>query len=385
MAVRQPAEGRLRGLRFAAGLVCAALAGWPVAALASLTGSYSGTGPATGMAMVLNESNGQVYGRMVDGQGNIYRLSGEIDGGIVDGRLYSQEAAAAFELLPQSSGLEFTLIPTTSDGRANRAAAKAYAFARSKAVIKALASFRVTPPKRGESVDTLAFLENYRGWKDKDVANAYRSISDRDRALINRFDHLQADLMARLCRGGAPTASIMAVSDKEHLDCAETTALVDQNQQIGSMQGFDATVDSQRNALYGVLACSRGSYPAGRCTDINAIVKHAAESWQDVSQIFADLFKIGVRTGAVQDEIVAFALTPQIKPETPVPQTAPPADQSKRPAVAPKLKRVPIPRDRPIVFEHEDTLGQAPPASVDDFVLATADQSAVIARPRKIP
>jgi hypothetical protein len=411
MAELRPPSLGVRVLRFAAGLTLSLLF-VPYANASSkhsFAGGYNGTGKAAGMSMVLSDNGEEVYGRLVDGENNAYQLTGHAGGSMAEGHLVSPLTTAIFQIEMQPAGVQFMLIPTTRDGKPNLEAARQYSFALGAVKNPALADFHIAPPRSGETVDITRFLENYRSWAPKEVAYGYAGLSDHDRAIINEFDYLQADLMNRLCRGDAPTASLMTVADREDVDCEELTALVDKAKAADLDKGFNEGAEAQRSELYAVFACNRGLYAAGRCDGVNAVPKRAARDWTPARTIFASVSKLGARSGALVDEVLdidprmakrettiaslgAAPVRPTIRPPA---TAAPPVVPSNLPdrhllnapgtppsqaaaAVAPR--HVPTPRGRPLSLG-ASRIHLPDSALVDESVLASADQSSTVKNP----
>ena len=394
----------------AAYLACAAVTLFSVfwgapARAESFTGRYDGTGTAAGLAMVLSEDGGELHGRVAAAGQDIYLLSGHVDRAVARGHLTSPGALADFKLQWQPSEMIFTLMPLLADGTPNPGAQKQYAFVRGKAASPALASYHAEPPRNGESIGITRFLENYRGWSPNEVAAGYAGLSDMDRALINDYDHLQADLMNRLCRGNAPRASLMTVTDHQDVDCDALTGLIDKAQFTHQIAGFNSAADDQRSALYSVVACMHDQYSAQQCADIGAEPKRAAQNWQSAGRIFADISTYGARSGALVDEVLdtepahaareapkpveapalsASAPTPSAPPTLgagPLAVPTPPAKEEQtvptpKIASAEKQLRTPAPRRRPAGLADGHALEDQ---KVDENMLASIDQSAEIA------
>ncbi|MFZ1989846.1 MAG: hypothetical protein WAW96_08750 [Alphaproteobacteria bacterium] len=369
----------------------------------SFTGRYDGTRTAAGLAMVLSEDGGELHGRIAAAGKDIYLLNGQVDRNAAKGHLTSPGALADFELEWQPSEVIFTLTPLLADGTPNPGAQKQYAFVRGKANNPALANYHAEPPRRGDSVGITQFLENYRGWSPKEVAIGYSGLSDLDRALINDYDHLQADLMNRLCRGDAPRASLMTVTDHQDVDCDALTSLIDKARATHQIANFNTAADDQRSALYSVVACMHNLYSADQCANIGAEPKRAAENWQSAGRIFADISTYGARSGALVDEVLdkdpdhaPRDAAPKLQPHAVLPSgasalpsaapVAPPAAGTapltveKPPAPAPKVAlaarlRAPVPHRRP-----SDLAGGHAIESqrVDENMLASVDQSSEI-------
>ena len=282
------------GLQFAALFCCLALVlslictpAWASAAF--YAGGYNGSGPASGMAMILEQNDNKIFGRLVDGQNNVFQLNGEVSGRTASGTLQNEKANASFELEMRPSGVKFVFIPFTADGRPNHSGRKHYTFARGRVAHPSLADYRVPAPKSGDSVDVILFLENYRGWSDEEVAIAYDGVPEADRSLIRLFDHLQADMMLRLCRAEAEQKYLDEVFDGQPIDCAGLVALADLAESKGVIREFYDATEFQRGALYTTFACNRDIYPPNRCMTVDKMASRAAMTWKNAKVIFTSL------------------------------------------------------------------------------------------------
>jgi hypothetical protein len=258
------------------------------AAVSSFAGSYNGTGRAAGMALVIEQEDDRVYGRVVDGQSNVFQLTGTVNGNAIQGTLYNPSSAANFQLELRPSGLQFVIIPLV-DGRPELSAMKRLVFERGRVTHPALADYRVPAPRAGALVDVMTFLGNYRSWTKDEVAIGYGGVPARDRATINGYDHLQTDIMVRLCRANAAPAEISVISQRQALGCPQLIALFDRADDAGVLDRFRDMAEFQRGALYTKLACERNLYPASRCIGSAQFSNAAAPAWQSAEKIFADL------------------------------------------------------------------------------------------------
>lgn len=374
----------------AAALLCIAFSSH--ASATSFTGRYDGTGSAAGLAMVLSQDGAELHGRIAAAGKDVYLMSGRIAGDAAAGEMTNPGARADFKLEWKPGEIVFTLTPLLADGAENPTAAKQYAFLRGKAASPALANYRVEPPARGESVEVTRFLESYRGWSPKEVAAGYAGLSDLDRSLINDFDHLQADIMYRLCQGGAPRASLMSVSAHQDVDCDTLTSLVDKAQASHQIAAFNLAADDQRGALYSVVACMHDLYSADKCEGVREEPKHAAQDWQSAGRIFADISTYGAKSGALVDEVLETDLADAQRSaarvpvpngaapsSAPVSQAAPAPVPEQRPELWPARKEAiaakpPIPHRRPSTLSPTHDIEAQ---KVDESLLAGVDQSAV--------
>ena len=350
----------------------------------NFSGRYDGMGGAAGLAMVLSQDEAEMHGRIAAGGKDVYLMSGQVAGKAVSGHLTGPRAHADFKLEWQPGEIIFTLTPLLSDGSENHAASKLYAFRRGKAAMSALADYHPEPPNRGESVEITRFLENYRSWSPREVAIGYAGLSDWDRSLIDDYDHLQADIMNRLCQGAAPRASLMSATTHEDVDCDALTSLIDKAKATHRIAGFDAEADNQRSALYSVVACMHNLYAGDKCAGLSTAPERAGETWQSAGNIFSGMSGYGAQSGALVDEMLDadpnYALTGAQQPDqnkalapalSSLDQQAN-ADHSAGPR-KPASLRTPKPQQRPsVVAGGRDLENQ----KVDDSLLASTDQSA---------
>lgn len=307
---------------------------------AAFAGGYNGTSRAAGMAMILEQDEDRIYGRIVDGQSNVFQISGQVNGNAVQGTLYNQVSSANFQLELKPTGLKFVIIPIVG-GQPDLAAMKQLSFERGRITNPALADYRIPGPRSGDVVDILPFLESLRVWSKEEVATAYAGVADRYRQLIGQFDHLQADLMNRLCRARVSGADLAAISKGESLDCTRLTALFNRAEDAGTLQRFNEQAEEQRAQLYARVACERGLYAPSRCVNLAS----SPSAWQDASRIVP---------GFTSDRAQARFSQPAPKlmppgptnPETPLAPTA--AHPRERPGLV-----APDPSKRAMVSESE--------------------------------
>jgi len=255
------------------------------AAVISLAGGYIGTGKASAMAMILDQDEDRIYGRIVDGKNNVFQVSGRVNGRAVQGTLYNQAISANFQIELKPSGLKFVIIPLV-DGRPNLGAMKQISFERGRVTHPSLADYRAPAPRQGEMIDLLAFLENYRSWDKAALVAGFEGLPEKDRAELRKFDHVQADLMNRLCRGGAAAEEIASISKGEGADCARFVALFDGADEAGILRAFYDKAEAQRAALYTRIACERNVYAASRCAEAQLA---PPKSWLTAARILGDL------------------------------------------------------------------------------------------------
>jgi hypothetical protein len=338
-------------------------------AVLSLAGGYNGTGRGAGMAMILEQDEDRIYGRIVDGRSNVYQISGRVNGNAVQGTVYNQASSANFQLELAPSGLKLVIVPLV-DGRPDLAAMKQISFERGRITHPALADYRVPPPRPGDLLDVLAFLENYRSWTKEEVAIGFSGLADKDRAAIRTFDHLQADIMNRLCRTKTSPGDLAAISKGQPLDCARLEAVFDSAEEAGVMRGFYDMAEFQRGALYAKIACDRNLTAASRCTG-NAPAAQGAGNWRDAGRIIADLSARREQPGPV-------GATPIFAPPR---LAAPVASQA-----APSLKLPPAiaaPPTKPAEPVKAVTAGQ--PAGKSGFVAFFQSKTAKVSEPELTP
>lgn len=325
-----PARLRVRraGLAMAAALMALAFAAPGLAAVVNLAGGYVGTGKAAAMAMILDQDEDRIYGRIVDGRNNVFQVSGRVNGRAVQGTLYNSSISANFQIELKPSGLKFVIIPLV-DGKPDLGAMKQIAFERGRVAHPALADYRAPAPRQGEMVGLLAFLDSYPGWDRAQVVVAFKGLPEKDRALIRKYDHLQADLMNRLCRGGAEAGEIASISKGESVDCARLVALVDSADEAGALKAFHDRSEIQRVALYTKIACERNVYPAARCTG-----EIAPPPWSDAARILGDLMDARAqapRIGPIPASVPRLAM-PKLQPLSDRPARTLPMPPPQQPA-----------------------------------------------------
>jgi hypothetical protein len=374
MWLRSKVKVRRASFRLAILLLWAAATGLASAhaAVLSLAGGYNGTGRATGMAMILEQDEERIYGRIVDGLSNIYQISGRVNGNTVQGTVYNQASAANFQLELGPSGLKLVLVPLV-DGRPDLAAMKQVSFERGRITHPALADYRVPPPRPGDVLDVLAFLESYRSWTKEEVAIGFAGLADKDRAAIRKFDHLQADIMNRLCRTKTAPGDLAAISIGQALDCAELTAVFDGAEQAGVLRRFTDMAEFQRGALYAKIACDRNLTAASRCTG-NAPAGQDARDWRDAGRIIADLSTARGQPGPV-------GAAPSFAP----PRLAAPA-LPQPPGSGASVRALPRPKAPPSkAAEPVKTAGAEQPADKSGFVAFFQSKTPTVTEPEPAP
>lgn len=265
------------------------------AAVVSLAGGYNGTGKASAMAMILDQDEDRIYGRIVDGKNNVFQVSGRVNGRAVQGTLYNQAISANFQIELKPSGLKFVIIPLV-DGKPNLGAMKQISFERGRVSHPSLADYRAPAPRQGEMIDLLAFLENYRSWDKAAVVAGFKGLPEKDRAEVRKYDHVQADLMNRLCRGGADAGEIASISKGQGADCVRFIAFFDSADEAGVLRTFYDKVEIQRAALYTKIACERNVYAGSRCAEAQLAPPKA---WLTAARILGDLTEARSRAPSI--------------------------------------------------------------------------------------
>tara|TARA_R110000868_G_scaffold124399_2_gene328893 strand:- start:3068 stop:4279 length:1212 start_codon:yes stop_codon:yes gene_type:complete len=330
-------------------LICALLLTMIVqvagASAAAFSGKYRGIASAAGMSLDLQEVKGRLVGRLSAADGRLYALNGaryeaksgatpdERSVGGVQGELRlggNAMAVAFFRIEERPLGIQFLFIPVKNDGNPDIAAAKDYSFLAQGLGVPSAKNV-VAAPQASEKVDLLRFIDEYRQWSPLDVARFYSRLSERDKGLLQLYDHASGDIVWRVCASEPPNEAIAQddvddLLDRQQTTCAELLPLVKQAQAAGYFEEFSRRARFQFEIIRETLLCNRGQSAPAQCADVSALGAPLIVNWRDISSIMRELVPQGevvaASPQAVQPETVATVLQADVKPVAPKPVAA---------------------------------------------------------------
>ncbi|MEN6543596.1 hypothetical protein [Parvibaculum sp.] len=343
---------------FAATLLLAGAAG-----AAGFTGTFIGTDAAAAMSLSLQDLDARVVGRLSLPDGRVYALNGQHRQNGVEGALRIAGAAdseSLFVIEQQVSGLRLIIVPLGADGRPVMANARFFPFipegfalvpegkvlapapqvlppaasppaavaapapalalapapAASQAPAPAPAAtvqvpalapasapaplHPVAPTK--DKVDVLRFIDEYSQWSPSDVARLYAQLGDRDRGLIQLYDHAAADILWRVCAADAagaqlPKPVLADLIDRQQTTCAEFLPLAMAAQRSALFAEFVRRARFQFDIVRETIVCNRGQSTPSKCADMSAVGAPLIARWRDASSIMREI--AGLPEGAV--------------------------------------------------------------------------------------
>ncbi|MDO8422096.1 MAG: hypothetical protein Q7S99_08035 [Parvibaculum sp.] len=311
---------------------------------AGFTGKYRGIASAAGMSLDLQEVKGRLVGRLSAADGRLYALNGaryeaksgttpdERSVGGVQGELRlggNALAVAFFRIEERPLGIQFLFIPVKNDGNPDIAAAKDYSFLAQGLGVPSAKNV-VAAPQPSEKIDLLRFIDEYRQWTPLDVARFYSRLSERDKGLLQLYDHASGDIVWRVCSSGPPNEAITQADvddllDRQQTTCADLLPLVKKAQAAGYFAEFSRRARFQLEIIRETLLCNRGESAPAQCADVSALGAPLIVNWRDISSIMRELVPQGsavaAKPQAVQPETVA-TVQAEAKPTAPKPVAA---------------------------------------------------------------
>tara|TARA_R110000868_G_scaffold161551_3_gene392096 strand:- start:11709 stop:12902 length:1194 start_codon:yes stop_codon:yes gene_type:complete len=323
---RDAAGRRVSACLLICALLLAIFAHGQSALAASFTGKYRGIASAAGMSLDLQEVKGRLVGRLSAADGRLYALNGaryeaksgaspdDKSVGGVQGELRlggNALAVAFFRIEERPLGIQFLFIPVKDDGNPDVSAAKDYSFL-AQGLGVPTAKNVVAAPQPSEKIDLLRFVDEYRQWDPLDVARFYSRLSERDKGLLQLYDHASGDIVWRVCSSNPPNDVITQVDVDDLLDRQQTTCdallpLVKQAQAAGFFAEFSRRARFQFEIIRETLLCNRGESAPAQCADVSALGAPLIVNWRDVSSIMRELIPKGAPVAVAQPETVATA------------------------------------------------------------------------------
>ncbi|HUD50978.1 hypothetical protein [Parvibaculum sp.] len=291
---------------------------------AGFSGNFNGIATAAGMTLNLQEVGGRVVGRLSLPGGQSYALNGERNAKGAQGTLRAGSAAdstAFFRLEERPLGVQFLFIPLKADGGPNVIEAHDYSFVAEGVAVSAKTKF-LAAPQANEKIDVLRFIDEYRQWDPRDVARIYATLGERDRGLIQLYDHASADLLWRVCAASAAGAvvagdTLAELLDRQQTNCESFLPLVEAAQKKGLFPEFIRRARFQFEIVRETIVCDRGQSSPSKCADVSALGAPLIVNWRDASSIMRELAGLPLSASVEQtpdqpstDEAAAGAMIP---------------------------------------------------------------------------
>jgi hypothetical protein len=350
LCARMTALAWLRSLVLAALLCCPA-----VAALAGgFAGTFNGISNAAGMVLSLQEADGRLVGRLTAPDGRRFAINGarremlvnsesdEAGPSGAQGELRlgdAPQAVAFFRLEERPLGVQLLFIPVSGDGRPDMSKARDYPFLKQGVNVSSMQAV-APPPGAGKAVDLLEFIDGYRQWPSRDVARIYESLSERDKGLVQIYDHAGTDILWRVCASNPPNdvmteAQLAEILDRQQTDCASLTPIVEQARAGGLFPEFLRRARFQFEIIREMALCDRGQSSPTKCADVSALGAPLIAHWRDARSIMLELLPEGTEA----------ATAPKQEPQPETLASVAPA------AIEPVSDGAPLPSPRPLAGE----------------------------------
>ncbi|MGV8997875.1 MAG: hypothetical protein ACOH12_13090 [Parvibaculaceae bacterium] len=282
------------------------------------SGNFNGIAAAKGMVLSLTEVEGRLVGRLAAADGRAYALNGQrreaeagksVAGAQGDLRLGDvSQPVAYFRIEERPLGIQFLFIPVTSDGKPDMKSARDYSFLTQGVDVKSAKNF-ITAPQPGEKVDVLRFIDEFRQWDPRDVARIYVSLSEREKGLIQLYDHASADILWRVCATVPPNdvvspAMVSELLDRQQVSCAQLMPVVKAAQKGGLFPEFLHRARFQFEIIRETTICNRGQSSPAKCADVSALGGPLIIHWRDAMSIMRELVPEGVVVEEVKPDPV---------------------------------------------------------------------------------
>ena len=347
-------------LRYLVGLLlCALLWVTPLKA-EGFAGDYHGIAAAAGMSLSLQEMGERLVGQLAAADGHIYTLTGVItdktknkksahsaQGDLRVGGVVS--AVAFFRVEMRPLGVQFLFIPVTDSGAPDMLGAQDYSFLAQGAIKqtadRATKSATVAAPKG--KVDVLDFIDKYPQWSSRDVARLYGQLSDKDRGLIEIYDHAGGEILWRVCSTNPPndvvTPTLLSeLLDRQNSSCAELLSLAEQAQKGGLFSEFLRRARFQFGLIRETVLCDRSRSSPDKCADVSTLGAPLIVNWRELKSIFKEL---------LPDEVVT---------TMPISELAPAVVSQMKSVAAPHDAKIPLPPLRLSLADRAEGAATAP-------------------------
>lgn len=278
------------------------------------TGNFNGIGSAKGMVLSLTEVQGRLVGRLAAADGRSYALNGArrnsegektIAGAQGDLRLSGVTSPVAFFRIEERPlGIQFLFIPVSGAGKPDMSAARDYAFLTQGVDVKSAKNF-IAAPRMGEKIDLLRFIDEFRQWDPRDVARVYVSLAEREKGLIQIYDHASADILWRVCATKPPNelvsqAMVDELLDRQQTTCAQLMPVVKAAEAGGLFPEFLRRARFQFEVIRETTICALGKSSPAKCADVSALGAPLIVHWRDARSIMRELVPEGVVIAPVE-------------------------------------------------------------------------------------
>ncbi len=154
----------------------------------------------------------------------------------------------------------------------------------------------------------MRFTDEYRQWEPLDVARFYSRLSERDKSLLQLYDHASGDVAWRICSSGPPNDAISQAEvddllDRQQTTCADLLPLVKQAQAAGYFVEFTRRARFQFEIIRETLLCNRGESAPAQCADVSSLGAPLIVNWRDISSIMRELVPKGSVTAAMPQPV----------------------------------------------------------------------------------
>lgn len=298
-------------------------------------GKFKGISTAAGMNLTLQEVEGRLVGRLVASDGRSFALNGarrevqvnsagdETAAAGAQGELRtggSPQAVAFFRIEERPLGVQFLFIPVTGGGKPDMTKARDYSFLRQGVSLPAAKSAASSLPI-GKSVDLLAFIDGYRNWSPADVARFYDALNERDKGLVQIYDHASADILWRVCSSNPPhtnfpQASLDEMLDRQQTNCASLLPLVKQAEASGLFAEFLRRARFQFEIIREMALCDRGQSSPTTCADVSALAAPLIAHWRDARSIMRSLLPKDAQVAMAPVENIEKSSVEEVASET---------------------------------------------------------------------
>lgn len=231
-------------------------------------------------ALRLELVDGQIVGQLTDENGNIYALRGSLAGKVIQGKMFHLNRSTNFFAERAGASIFISYVPI--DGKTTRNRNQ-----------RSLLLMRVSgSPKAAsytsESKRTFAdFLGSYHRWDDQQVSDAFGALRPGQRALVQMFAYLHADLFIRTC-GADKSPARDELGWSQSLDCDSLVQRAHAKSNASLLAELRSRAKEQASMLKRVAKCAGRSgvvdlmHP---CEQVGIDFSPIASAWQDASDI----------------------------------------------------------------------------------------------------
>ncbi len=263
-------------------------------ARAELSGAYFGIDDAAGMRLSFAEGRKGLDAALAWPDGTVSEFSAtRLETGAEAIVNTADGGKALWIATEEPLGLSFVMVPLDAGDVPIAAQTEAYLFLKEGVSAPPRPARYVPPPEGpGGTIDPRAFVESYSFWPSKNVAWGYEMVRGRYRTLIRLHPVVQADILWKLCRGGASPAALAEALRGQGVSCDDVLAtfgrMLKPGGSVAPFNAFRRDVEAQKAALVEAIHCSldyRRSDP--ECKRAGARVAVAATSLETVKTVLA--------------------------------------------------------------------------------------------------